>query len=619
MTIINKLEEHFSQKSLASLDYRINRDFITFCSETDLDKEDVSILIDTDGNSNKSYPSVKTMIFINTHLNVSKEELDFFCFKINIDIDLFCQQTGLINEGVIISFDTIHNFKKSNRKRTEKNNTTDKDNQDEESIENRACLFKSQVPNPGIDFDSLILPPEIKENLKFILDSTEVSEFVYGQWNLAKIKPFRSIILNFYGKPGTGKTYCSKAIANYLKKKILVVSCADIESKFYGEGAKYLKAAFYAAKRDGSVLVFEEADPLVGKRENSEQAARSICSQFLICLEEHEGLVILTTNLAEDYDNAIESRVRNINFPMPDENCRRQIWQQHLPEQLPLASDVSINELAKADNVCGRDIREAVLDAANRVAVQANRDGLDLAKLKVTNKDFFEAIERKITQRISRESDQLPPEEEKQLSQKIMCHSASSGWTLTNINLGRITQENQDECFGHTFTVRFNLNYQPQRKFVDIVPMLEWNEVIYIFERDVNNNWVQISEENTNQYQEAPKSITFNLWRSIYEGNETTKDVFAREGGELEGFILDKPSIRKIDKETNQYRTSRRVVHFDIGLKGFAQRVQAAEILEIVEGEITIYQFINQRIEYVRENDPRLEQWRTQYQNGLPI
>ena len=95
MTIINKLEENFPQKSLASLDYRINRDIITFCSKTALEKEDVSIFIDTDGSSNKSYPSVKTTIFINPHLNVLKEQLDFFCFKVNIDIDLFCQQTIL--------------------------------------------------------------------------------------------------------------------------------------------------------------------------------------------------------------------------------------------------------------------------------------------------------------------------------------------------------------------------------------------------------------------------------------------------------------------------------------------------------------------------------------------
>jgi ATP-dependent 26S proteasome regulatory subunit len=80
-------------------------------------------------------------------------------------------------------------------------------------------------------------------------------------------------------------------------------------------------------------------------------------------------VVIFATNLVESYDKAFETRVRHLHFPMPDEQCRREIWCKHLMPQLPLAENVSINQLAAyADDICGREIRNAVIDAAVRAA-----------------------------------------------------------------------------------------------------------------------------------------------------------------------------------------------------------------------------------------------------------
>ena len=53
---------------------------------------------------------------------------------------------------------------------------------------------------------------------------------------------------------------------------------------------------------------------------------------------------------------------------MPDEPTRREIWRRHLPEQLPLAGDVSVDRLAGIEHICGRDIKNAVIDAALRAA-----------------------------------------------------------------------------------------------------------------------------------------------------------------------------------------------------------------------------------------------------------
>ena len=110
-------------------------------------------------------------------------------------------------------------------------------------------------------------------------------------------------------------------------------------------------------------------------------------SQLFICLQEFRGVVIFATNLVENYDKAFETRVRHLHFPLPDEQCRREIWRRHLVPQLPVSENVSPDRLAVyADDICGRDIRNAVIDAAVRGA-RYGKDRIELS-------DLIEAVDR---------------------------------------------------------------------------------------------------------------------------------------------------------------------------------------------------------------------------------
>ena len=86
----------------------------------------------------------------------------------------------------------------------------------------------------------------------------------------------------------------------------------------------------------------------------------------MISLERFSGVVIFATNLLDNYDRAFDTRVQHIEFSLPDEPARREIWKKHLPSRLPLTPDVSVEELAQVEGVCGRDIRNAVIMAATR-------------------------------------------------------------------------------------------------------------------------------------------------------------------------------------------------------------------------------------------------------------
>ncbi len=260
---------------------------------------------------------------------------------------------------------------------------------DELSVGERAERYTATDPLWGMD--RLIAPGSLLDELDAVVRMAELESLVFDTWGMRAIEPFPRSVLNFHGPPGTGKTMAAHAVASSLGRSIIAASYADIESRYHGDGPKNVEALFFAAQRDNAVLFIDEADSLLSKRltnvtQGSEQAINSMRSQLLICLERHRGVVIFATNLIENYDAAFETRVRNIRFSLPDEEARAAIWRAHLPKQLPLADDVDIPHLAeRSDGFCGREIKQAVLDAVFRAA----RRGCVACR-----EDFVGAVER---------------------------------------------------------------------------------------------------------------------------------------------------------------------------------------------------------------------------------
>jgi len=245
--------------------------------------------------------------------------------------------------------------------------------------------------NTLFSFDQLVVPASVKEELIAAVELIRVEARVFDEWGLRKIEPYPRTALNLHGPPGTGKSLAAHALANYLGRRILLASYSEIESKFHGDGPKNVEALFHAAERDDALLFVDEAESLLSKRllevtQGSEQAINSMRSQLLICLEKFKGVVVFASNLVESYDKAFATRVRSVYFPLPDEECRRQIWQRHLVSELPLGPDVSFERLAKAENVCGRDIKNAVIDAAVRAAVGH--------KAMLSEQDLLDSVDR---------------------------------------------------------------------------------------------------------------------------------------------------------------------------------------------------------------------------------
>jgi ATP-dependent 26S proteasome regulatory subunit len=250
---------------------------------------------------------------------------------------------------------------------------------------------------PLWNLNDLVVPKTVLDELQTAISLIHLEPLVFSTWGLRRIEPFPRSALNFHGNPGTGKTLAAHAVAAELGKQVLVASYAQIESKYHGDGPKNVEALFHAAQQQDAVLFIDEADSLLSRRltnvtQGSEQAINSMRSQILICLERHCGVVIFATNLVTNYDRAFETRVRHIHFPLPDQKARAVIWKQHLPPELPLHEDVTVEGLAGlADEFCGRDIKNAVVDCALTVARRGDR--------MVRHEDLAEAVNRIISAR----------------------------------------------------------------------------------------------------------------------------------------------------------------------------------------------------------------------------
>jgi len=168
----------------------------------------------------------------------------------------------------------------------------------------------------------------------------------------------------FYGAPGTGKTETVLQLARQTGRDIMQVDMSQIKSMWVGESEKNIKQVFddYKAMVSDSkltpILLFNEADAIIGKRQEGAERAvdkmeNSIQNIILQEMETLDGILIATTNLAQNLDKAFERRfLYKIKFDTPTVEARIQMWHEMIPD----LSDEESRMLAAAYNFSGGQI-----------------------------------------------------------------------------------------------------------------------------------------------------------------------------------------------------------------------------------------------------------------------
>ncbi|MFL6077759.1 MAG: AAA family ATPase [Mycobacteriales bacterium] len=249
---------------------------------------------------------------------------------------------------------------------------------------------------PRAGWDDLVLPPERLSRLRDIRGQVRYHHHVYGTWGMGgKVSHGTGLSVLFSGPPGTGKTMAAEVLAVDLGRDLYKVDLSGVVSKYIGETEKNLDRIFTAARDGNAILFFDEADALFGKRTEVSDAhdryANIETSYLLQKVEEHEGLVVLATNLRQNMDDAFTRRLRFIvEFPFPDAASRERIWRGMFPPRVPLAPDVDFAELAAAYPVAGANIRNIALNAAFLAAAAGG--AVDRARLDRGARQEFENL-----------------------------------------------------------------------------------------------------------------------------------------------------------------------------------------------------------------------------------
>ncbi len=228
----------------------------------------------------------------------------------------------------------------------------------------------AQRIEPAFDWEDLVVHGWLADHLKAFRNTIANQFTVYEKWGVGEKTPRgRGAAALFSGSSGTGKTMAAEVIARDLGLNLYRVDLADLVSKYIGETEKNIKKIFLAARGADTLLFFDEADALFGRRteirDSHDRYANLEVNYLLQSLEEHDGPVILATNRKKNMDEAFLRRIHFIvEFPRPSEALRRILWQKKLPPSAPRTDDVDFSILARHFEISGGDIKNAAVQAA---------------------------------------------------------------------------------------------------------------------------------------------------------------------------------------------------------------------------------------------------------------
>lgn len=240
------------------------------------------------------------------------------------------------------------------------------------------------------NFEDLVLPAAQKRLLRDAVNRVRYWTQVFDEWGFhKKIAYGKGTSMIFYGPPGTGKTMGAQVLAKELGLELYKVDMAKVMSKYVGESEKKLGEIFEQGRKSQSILFFDEADVLFGKRsevkDSQDKYANASTAYLLQKIEEYEGVIILATNLLQNFDVAFMRRFQFvIEFPFPDVDQRLEIWEHVFPKQLPV-EDLDYVFLASQFKLTGSQIKNIALAAAFCAAPE---------KRAVEMTDIFKAMKR---------------------------------------------------------------------------------------------------------------------------------------------------------------------------------------------------------------------------------
>jgi hypothetical protein len=219
-----------------------------------------------------------------------------------------------------------------------------------------------------VDASAIVLPPLVAEDLERLIRRAGQRESLWeGLGATLRQTANSGLRALFVGDSGTGKTLAASHVATRLGAPLYRVDLSAVMNKYIGESEKNLSTLLDMAAAADATLLFDEADALFGTRsegrDTGERYANMLTNFLLTRIENHPGIVLLTSNNRERIDPAFLRRLDLIvEFPPPRYEERLALWRSHLGGRGP--GEAVYELLATGCEFVGGQLRNAVLTAA---------------------------------------------------------------------------------------------------------------------------------------------------------------------------------------------------------------------------------------------------------------
>jgi AAA+ superfamily predicted ATPase len=220
--------------------------------------------------------------------------------------------------------------------------------------------FPAQRITTNMEWEDIVLDDVVMEQVNEINTWLEYGSTLMDKWGLfKKIRPgYRAL---FYGPPGTGKTLTATLLGKVSGRDVYKIDLSMIVSKYIGETEKNLSKVFDIAQHRSWILFFDEADALFGKRtaahSSNDRHANEQTAYLLQRIEDFPGIVILSSNLRANIDEAFTRRFQSIiHFTMPAAEERYQIWKNAFSGTCTLHPEIDLYKIAEDYELTGGSI-----------------------------------------------------------------------------------------------------------------------------------------------------------------------------------------------------------------------------------------------------------------------